>query len=46
MGPPASGKTTVASALAGRLAEAWRIDDDLPAQDLPVDPSVLGFWLG
>jgi hypothetical protein len=31
---------TAHSALAGRLAEAWRIDDDLPAQDLRVAAAI------
>jgi hypothetical protein len=31
---------TAHSALAGRLAEAWRIDDDLPAQDLRVAATI------
>ena len=31
---------TAHSALAGRLAEAWRIDEDLPAQDLRVAAAI------
>ena len=31
---------TAHSALAGRIAEAWRIDDDLPAQDLRVAAAI------